>query len=44
LPPLGKITAQGRVEIFPTSSPLIKLAILPRKRPMGTAQQIMSVK
>jgi len=41
---LGKTTAQGRVEIFPKSSPLIKLAILPRKSPMGATQQIMSVK
>ena len=42
LPPFGKITAQGRVEIFPKSSPFIKFAILPRKRPIGATQATIS--
>ena len=42
MPPLGKITAQGRVEIFPKSSPFIKFAILPKKRPMGATQATIS--
>ena len=39
----GKTTAQGKVDIFPKSSPLIKLAILPRNSPIGATQQIISV-
>ena len=42
VPPLGKITAQGRLEAFPKSSPFIKFEILPRKRPIGATQAIIS--
>ena len=44
LPPSGKITAHGSVEGLPKSSPLIKLAILPRKIPIGATQAIISVR
>ena len=39
----GKITAHGKLDIFPKSSPFMKLAILPKKIPIGAAQHIMSV-
>ena len=42
LPPLGKTTAQGRVEIFPKSSPFIKFAILPKKIPIGEVKATKS--
>ena len=40
----GKITDQGALVGFPKSSPLIKLAILPKKIPMGATQTITSKK
>ena len=42
LPPFGKTTAQGSVEAFPKSSPFIKLAILPKKIPIGAIQETIS--
>ena len=34
--------AQGRVEIFPNNSPFIKLAILPKKIPIGATHATIS--
>ena len=40
----GKITAQGTIVTLPTSSELIKFAILPKKIPIGATQAIISNK
>ena len=40
----GKITDHGTSVTFPTSSPLIKLAILPKNIPIGETQAITSSK
>ncbi len=42
-PPSGKMTLHGSVENFPYNSPFIKFAILPKKIPIGAAQQMRSV-
>ena len=41
-----KLLPKARVEIFPKSSPFIKFAILPKKRPMGasTANNVSKIK
>ena len=41
---LGNITPHITVVVLPTSSPLIKFAILPRKIPIGETQAIISNK
>ena len=41
---LGNITLQGTELTLPTSSPLIKFAILPKKIPIGETQAITSNK
>ena len=40
----GKITLQGTDVILPINSPLMKLAILPKKIPIGETQAIISKK
>ena len=40
----GKITLQETLVTFPTSSPLIKFAIRPKKIPIGETQAIISNK
>ena len=40
----GKVTPQGKLVTLPTSSPFIKLAIRPKKIPIGETQATISNK